>query len=227
MGSTRLPGKVMMKLGDREALWHVCTRVSRCSLLDQVVVATSTHSRDDVIEEYSIEHGWCVFRGSEDDVLSRYRMAADATAATCIVRVTSDCPLIDPDVLARLVELMQYGYDYASTNYPRRTFPVGLDCEAMTLDALRRADREATDPYDREHVTPYFYRNPELFSIGGLRRETDASGIRLTLDTHVDYLQLQKIYDAFYQQGDIVNTSDAEAFFAASTDARTRRDRDR
>ena len=203
----------MMLLGGREVLWHVWQRVRRCGDFDDVVVATSIEPQDSIIEDFCRRNEWPVFRGSEQDVLSRYRKAAETFDADVVVRVTSDCPLIDPSTLTKLVGMMDGKYDYVGTNYPRRTYPVGLDCEAMTRSAILRADREATDPYDREHVTSFFYRNPEKFSIGTLSRQSDGSALRLTLDTPEDFERLTAIYDRFYVDGDeIVDVAQVEEF---------------
>ena len=159
MGSSRLAGKVMMPLAGKEVIWHVYNRVQHCQRINKIVIATSDKPQDDVIAEYCQSHNWPVFRGSETDVLARFVGAANDHPATNIVRVTCDCPLIDPDILSELISLFETSTcDYASTNYPKRTFPVGTDCEIMTSDALLRIHELAALPYDREHVTPYRIR---------------------------------------------------------------------
>jgi spore coat polysaccharide biosynthesis protein SpsF len=191
LGSSRLPGKVLKPLADRPVLEHVVTRVRAASQIDEVVVATSTEPADDAIKAFCDSRGWPCFRGSEHDVLSRYAEATLAYGAEIVVRATADCPLFSPLILdAMLARFDPSRLDYLSTNLPLRTFPVGLDCEVMRSDALLRAAREATDGYDREHVTPYLYRNPALFRIEGLSCERDLHHLRITLDTEEDYQRL-------------------------------------
>lgn len=210
MGSTRLPGKVMKRLAGKEVLWHVVNRVRQCADIDQIIVATTTLPRDDRIADYCATHEWRCYRGSESDVLDRYVGAATEMNAEEIIRVTSDCPLIEPNILSDLIRKFRSGnLDYLSTNYPTRTFPVGTDCEIMSISALVKANAQATDRYDREHVTPYFYRNKDVFEVGGLKNRVDQSGIRLTLDTSDDLELITAIYNRFYKASEILRLEDA------------------
>ncbi len=155
MGSTRLPGKSLAEIEKHPMLWHVIERVKRARLVDRVVVATSTSRADDAIEAMCCEVGVTCYRGSEHDVLDRYYMAARAEKAAQIVRITADCPLIDPEIIDRVVRRFQRGdVDYA-TNAMVRTYPDGLDTEVFSFSALERAWHEATRSSEREHVTPY------------------------------------------------------------------------
>ena len=198
MGSSRLPGKVLKTLGDQTVLTHVVTRVSAAKGVDAIVVATSTEPADDAIEAACDAAGWAVVRGPEQDVLTRFGNAIRATGAETLVRVTSDCPLFSPRVLEAMLDRFDPGaMDYMSTNLPHRTFPVGLDCEVMRADRLLEAETEATDPYDREHVTPFLYRNPERFRIAGHSLLRDLSDIRITLDTAEDYARLVDLVVAY------------------------------
>lgn len=191
MGSSRLPGKVLKQLMGKPILTHVVTRVQAAQLIDEVVVATSTLAADDVIEEFCQQNGWHCIRGSETDVLSRYVVATLASQADIVIRVTSDCPLFSPLVLdAMLDQFDPANMDYMSTNFPARSFPVGLDCEVMRADVLLQAAEATADPYDREHVTPYIYGNPTLFSVHGYACDHDLQDIRITLDTQEDYDRL-------------------------------------
>lgn len=215
MGSTRLPGKVLRLLGNTTVLGHVVRRVQRASNVDAVVVATTNSNRDDAIIEEARRLGAGVYRGSEDDVLSRYRHAAQQVAADVVVRVTADCPLLDPEVLqgmvARFLEQRRRGarVDYLS-NTLERTFPRGLDVEVFTYEALARADAEARDAAEREHVTPYLYRHPELFRIEQYRGGLDRSDLRLTLDTPEDWALLEAVFsrlgtpDGMFSTGDVL-----------------------
>lgn len=199
MGSTRLPGKVMMDLLGEPVLVRDVNRLKRSKLLDEVVIATTTQPADDHIVSLCKERGWPYFRGDENDVLDRYYQAARACSADVIVRVTSDCPMIDPDIVDRVIKtfLDIPDIDYVSNTLPPRTFPRGLDTEVMTFEALERAWTEDTDPKLREHVTPYIYRDPETFQIHGVFNETDLSDHRWTLDTPEDFAFIRTVYDHF------------------------------
>lgn len=153
--ATRFPGKILELLGDKPVLRWVVDRASDARRVDQVVVATSDHVADDAIQYFCEKEAISVFRGPEHDVLKRYVLAAEAFGAETVVRVTADCPFLDPAVLDRVIEeYFERGVDYAS-NTLRYTYPDGFDCEVMSLAALKEAERNATAPSDREHVTPY------------------------------------------------------------------------
>jgi len=199
MGSTRLPGKVMMDLAGEPMLVRVINRVRRASRLDEVVVATTTNAEDDRIVGLCHDRGWPVFRGSEDDVLDRYYRAAVAHSAQAIVRITSDCPLIDPDVIDAVVLEFQSHYpdvDFVSTGI-NRSYPRGLDTSVMSWAALEKAGREDTNPAWREHVTQYIIRNPDLFRVRGVENDVDYSYMRWTVDTPEDLAFVRRIYDHF------------------------------
>lgn len=194
MGSTRLPGKVLLDLGGESMLARVVRRTSRASLVHRVVVATSTSSDDDAIEEQCRSLGVSCFRGSQEDVLERYYVAAAAYRADVVVRITADCPLIDPEIVDRVVEaFLDIEPDYAS-NTVCRTYPRGLDTEVMSMAALERAWREALIPYQRIHVTPYLYQNPEIFAVFPVIQREDLSSGRWTVDTPEDLELLRAIY---------------------------------
>ncbi len=164
--------------------------------VDEVVVATSTLDRDDDVVEIARDAGRPVVRGSESDVLDRFASALVAHPADHVVRLTADCPLTDPvlveSVLARHLDR---GADYTSNVFPR-TFPRGLDCEVMTADALRAAHAEATDPIEREHVTPFLYRRPERFALANMRNDTPLGREGWTVDTADDLAFVRKIVAA-------------------------------
>jgi spore coat polysaccharide biosynthesis protein SpsF len=209
MGSTRLPGKVLMPLGSAPVLDHVVARCKRSDALREVVVATTTLAEDDAIAQRSERLGVRVVRGSSDDVLSRYAAAVDALRPDAIVRVTSDCPLIDPhvidDMVARFRTLAEppSRCDYLS-NSLQRTFPRGLDAEVVAGAALLQAAREATAPEEREHVTPFIYRRPERYAIHHWHSPVEAAEHRWTLDTQEDYELLSLIFEAL---GDAADTA--------------------
>jgi len=203
MGSSRLPGKVLKPLAGRPVLDHVVTRVGAAERIDAVAVATSDLPGDDAIAEYCAQHDWTCVRGSETDVLSRYAAAVRETAAEVVVRVTSDCPLFSPLILdAMLAAFGPSTMDYMSTNWPERSFPVGLDCELMRAEALLGIAESATDPYDREHVTPHFYRNPDRFRLAGHHCAPPLDHLRITLDTADDYARLVALLDAHPELAD-------------------------
>jgi len=200
MGSTRLPGKVLMDVAGRTMLERVVTRTGRAKLIRDVVVATTTNSRDDLIEALCKEKSWSCFRGSEDDVLDRYYQAASVYGPDDIVRITSDCPLTDPEVVDRVVQSFLEGQpnlDFVSNNMPTRTFPLGLDVEVMQFSALEKAWRADKNPNWREHVTLYIYRHPELFTTRGIANDTDYSSMRWTVDTREDVEFVRRIYEYF------------------------------
>ena len=213
MGSTRLPGKVIRVLGDRTVLAHVIGRASEARGVDGVVVATTESVSDQAVVDEAVRAGAGVFRGSELDVLARYQGAATTFGAERIVRITSDCPLLDPDLLGRMLTEFDLAgrsdapLDYMS-NALERTFPRGLDAEVFTRAALERAFHEASRPYEREHVTPYLYEHPELFRLRAFRGPADHSHYRLTLDTHEDWALLSAIFSELQRPGHRITTDE-------------------
>ena len=204
MGSTRLPGKVMRRLHDQTVLGHVVRRLQYASHIDQVVVATSAKASDDVIAAEAERLEVPCYRGSEDDVLARYAGAAAATAADIVLRITSDCPMIDPylidAMLVRFKEALAGDNppDYMSNTRIRR-YPRGLDTEIFTRQALETIHALSTQPHEREHVTPYLYQHPEQFRILKHVAEQDHSDLRWTLDTEADWQVISAIYDHLYR----------------------------
>lgn len=222
MGSTRLPGKVLMELAGKPVLWHIITRLQHASLLDLICVATTCEQEDDEIEAVCRSWGIPVCRGSRDDVLSRYYTCAkqigmQAGRANYIARITADCPLVDPAIVNHLAEKMAQGkYDYGS-NVDPPSFPDGLDVEIFSFDALETAAREACLPSDREHVTPFIRKN-KAFLKYNYARTLDISGLRLTLDTADDFRMITLIYDALYRESEIIPVSDVLEFLHARPD---------
>jgi len=198
VGSSRLPNKVLAELAGEPVLAHCVMRAQACARIDDVIVATTTLPDDDPIVELCRARGWRWFRGSEHDVLDRYYHAAREANADDVVRLTADCPLNDPTVLTGLVERYRTdAADYASTSYPRRTFPLGISGEIMRATALERAWCDDNDPAWREHVTPFIYRHPDRFRLSGFTCEADYSHHRWTLDTPEDLELLRTIFDHF------------------------------
>jgi spore coat polysaccharide biosynthesis protein SpsF len=205
MGSTRLPGKVLAEIEGRPMLWHVLQRTQAADSLDEVVVATTTEPADDLIVSLCRESGTVCFRGSEKDVLDRYYQAARLHRAPVIVRITSDCPLIDPEIVDKTVrQFMVEQPDYAS-NCLVRTYPRGLDTEVFTFRALEVAWNEAGQSYERAHVTPYLYQNPERFKVLSVMGNKDYSFYRWTVDTPEDFEFVRAVYARFAGVGFLWN----------------------
>ncbi len=197
LSSSRLPGKVMLPLLGEPILTRVMRRAGRAERLDDVIVATSDEPSDDPIIDLAAAEGWPVVRGSLHDLLDRYVMAARAFDADVVVRITSDCPLIDPAVVDLTVAAFADGdVDYASNSLEPRTFPRGLDVEVIRRAALERAWREDTDPRWREHVTPFLYRHPEHFRLLAVPSSDPHPEQRWSVDTREDYALVRNIYDA-------------------------------
>lgn len=221
MGSTRLPGKVMKKLCGKSVLEHVIRRVQACRLLDDIVVATTPSPADDIIVAETVQCGAKWFRGSEEDVLDRYYQAAKQFQADVIVRVTSDCPLFDPELLGEMILSFRSRnsagnrLDYLS-NTLRRTFPLGLDTEVFQWNALEYAHFHSGNQYEREHVTPYIYEHQEMFSLYSYEGSEDLSCHRWTLDTEDDLKLIRKVYSELYREKEIFSTKSIISLLGAN-----------
>lgn len=198
-GSSRLPGKVLLPLSGRPMLGRVVERTRQAKTIDEVVVATTDQPADTEIADLCRAEDWPVFAGSEHDVLDRYYKAASEHRAELVVRITSDCPMIDADVIDAVVQkYMDYpAADYVSCILPPRTYPRGLDVEAFPFEVLARTWREAKRAPCREHVTRYIHRQPHRFTLRGVFSPTDYSNLRWTVDTEEDFDLAQKIYAYF------------------------------
>ena len=188
MSSSRLPGKVLTDLGPGSSMELVLRRLRGVSEAAQVAIATSTANDDDPVAERARELGFRAVRGPLADVLERYRMAAAETGADAVVRITADCPLVEPTVVDRLVAMWREDdtLDYVCNTREPRTFPDGLDVEVVSRDALDQAAYETREPYDREHVTPFVRDRPERFPQRSLRLDPPARAVKLSLDTSED-----------------------------------------
>lgn len=206
MSSTRLPGKVLKVAVGRTMLDRMVERVRRAQLVDEVVVATTTEASDEPIVELCGHLGVAVYRGSLNDVLDRFYQAAVIHKAEIIIRLTGDCPLIDPVLIDDVVKaLVDQKADFACNRLPpplTRTYPIGLDVEACTFVALERAWKEASEKHEREHVLPYLYSIPGRFKVVQLNYTEDLGQMRWTLDTPEDLALLDKIYDRFSGRND-------------------------
>jgi spore coat polysaccharide biosynthesis protein SpsF len=208
MGSTRLPGKVLKPILGRPMLWHIVQRVKAVGSLTDVVVVTSEHEQDQAIRDFCRSETISVFSGSESDVLDRFYQAAAVYAADPIVRVTGDCPLVDPVLIERVLKIFSTGsWDHVSVAtgagalyLNRGRFPDGLDAECFSFAALQRAWNAAAAPSDREHVTPYIWRVPERFRCHLVTADQDFSELRWTVDHEEDFLMITRIYEALYRE---------------------------
>jgi len=199
MGSTRLPGKVLQELGGAPMLARVVNRSARTKRLDELVVATTLQAADEPIVKSCAAYGWPCFRGSAIDVLDRSYQAAIEYRADVVVRITADCPLIEPEIVDLVVQefCVKGPLDYVSNTLSPRSFPRGLDVEVMTFEALACAWLEDENPLWREHVTPYIYRHPEKFTLKAVANEKNYSSMRWTVDTAQDLAFVRQIYNYF------------------------------
>jgi len=196
MGSSRLPGKVMLPIGNNTVIGNIILRLSKSKLISEIIVATSVNKENDLLEKFLLENDFKVFRGSENDVLERYYNAAIYTDADLIVRITGDCPLIDSRLVDEmLADFLSSNIDYESNISPA-TFPDGLDIEIFKFKALKYAYENANSEYDKEHVTPYI-RNSEIFTKKNFYSKVDLSEMRWTLDESFDYELIKKVFNYF------------------------------
>ncbi len=200
MGSTRLPGKVLKKVLDRPLLDFQLERVRRSALIDEVIIATTNKSNDDILDQFAADRSVPVYRGSEEDVLSRYFEAAQLYHADVVVRLTSDCPLIDPAVIDSIINHYTRSkgkYCYVS-NTLSRTFPRGMDTEVLSMAALKHCNEKAKNPSEREHVTGYIHHHLGEFSTFNINYKRDESHHRWTVDTPEDFQLIKRMINCLY-----------------------------
>jgi spore coat polysaccharide biosynthesis protein SpsF len=196
MSSVRLPGKVLRPILGRPMLAWQIARIQRATSIDALCVATSTEDADSAIAEQCAAMRVDCYRGSLDDVLDRYYQASQRYDVAHVMRLTADCPLVEPSVLDLIVDKhLREGNDYTS-NVQERTYPDGLDAELFTAAALQRAWREAKSPSEREHVTPYLYRTGPPFKRGAVKDETNRSHLRWTVDYPEDFEFVSRVFEA-------------------------------
>lgn len=199
-GSSRLPGKVLMPLGDMPMILHILKRTAQ-SRVDAVLLATSREQEDDQLAACVRDHGFAVSRGSLEDVLDRYQQAAQASAASRIVRITGDCPLVDPEIIdACLERFARADCDYVSNAYPAPSYPDGLDVEVFSAEALGKAWENARKPSEREHVTPHIWNNPGLFRLCSIQAAKNLSHLRWTVDEPKDMEFMRQIFQRIEPQ---------------------------
>ncbi|MDH5543553.1 MAG: glycosyltransferase family protein [Nitrospinota bacterium] len=198
VSSTRLPGKVLKEVLGKPILAHMVERVLRAAKIDRIVIATSEDKTDDPIAGIANKLGIDCYRGSLEDVLARYYHAAVSANCAHVVRLTGDCPLIDPVIIDEVITFyIDGGYDYAS-NVVEPTWPDGEDVEVMSFASLEKSFNEAKLPSHREHVTQYILSNRDRFRIGSLKRGEDISSMRWTLDEQADLEFVTRVYRELY-----------------------------
>ena len=227
LGSTRLPGKILMPLRGKPMLWHIVHRVRSTPSIAEVVVATTDEARDEPVVAFCQSAGIPCFAGSETDVLDRFYQTAKQHRADPVLRITGDCPLADPGVIERVLALFATGkFDHVGVatgagalHETQGRFPDGLDAECFSFAALERAWKEATATSDREHVTPYIWREPGRFRVGTLRPDADYSQLRWTVDNADDFRFISRVYDALYSESRVFGMEDVLRFLAEHPDA--------
>lgn len=211
MTSTRLPGKVLKTVLGKSLLEYQIERLKRVEFADEVVIATTTNETDIPIVKLCEQLSTPYFLGSEEDVLARYYGAAKAHKANLVVRVTSDCPLIDPKVIDNVIQfyINHYNnYEYVS-NCLIRSYPRGMDTEVFSFEVLEEAFEEAVDQPDREHVTPFIYRQPQRYRLGDVINANDQSHHRWTVDTSEDFELIMRIIESLYPVNPTFSMEDA------------------
>lgn len=216
MTSTRLPGKVLKEVLDRPLLEYQIERLRRVDLADEIVIATTTNDTDLPIIKLCQKIDIPYFRGSEENVLERYYYAAQEFGADSVVRITSDCPIIDPAVVNEVIAFYLNNrdkYDYVANNL-NRTYPRGMDTEVFSFEALQKAYFEGNSKAEREHVTLFIYRHPERFRIANLPYFEDQSKHRWTVDTSEDFELIRLILNELYPQNALFDLQDVLAILA-------------
>lgn len=223
MGSTRLPGKILEKVtGQMTMLELIIERLKSCKVPDEIIVATTDRSQDDVVVRLASKTGVKSFRGSEEDVLDRFYNCAAHFKIDVIIRITSDCPLLDPALVDKMLKRFlasKSGIDYMS-NTQRRTYPRGLDVEIITFEVLEKLSRLANEGRQREHVTAYIHQHPELFKLDSVEQKKDLSHLRWTVDEKKDLEFVKEIYKRLYKknrvflQGDILKALKEEPYLS-------------
>lgn len=220
MTSTRLPGKVLMNIGGRSMIWHIVNRLKFCQRINDIILAIPDLKSSDVLENFARKNKIKYFRGSEDDVLERYYKTAKEFKNDLIVRVTSDCPLIDPKIVDRTIEkFLDSGADFTANfregrkgETIERTFPRGLEVEVFGFSILKKANYEAKEQYQREHVDPYICEHPEIFKINSIKNNENLSYMRWTVDEIKDLEFVREVYKRLYSKKKMFYMEDVIAF---------------
>ena len=200
MNSNRLPGKVMMKIKNKPLLHYVLNQIRYSNLVEKIIVATTDLTDDDIIEEFVLKEGIDCYRGSSKDVLDRYYQCAKEFKIETIVRISADCPLIEPNIIDVVIRKFLDGkYDYV-TNSLTRTFPYGMDVEIFSFKTLENAWKNAKLPSEREHVTPYIYNHLKEFKKFNVTNSENFSNLRIVVDRENDFQLIKKILSKIEKQ---------------------------
>ena len=194
IGSSRLPGKVMQKISEnKRVIDFVVDQLQESKKIEKIIVAIPDEIEDNITYDHLISRNISTFRGSLNNVLDRYYQCAKSNSSSIIIRITADCPLIDPQIVDSVItKFIENKYDYVANTHPR-TFPYGTETEVFSFDALKICWEETNDKYDKEHVTSYFYKNPDKFKIGNFSQNTNQSNYRWTVDYEEDLKLVKKI----------------------------------
>ena len=207
-GSTRLPNKIFLKLSDNFLFYHVVQRLKSSNEINNIVIATTTSLKDNIVEEWCSKNSLDFYRGSENDVLERYYYTAKQFNADIIVRVTSDDPFKDYRLIDQAVKtIKEKNLDFVCNNNPI-SYPEGLDVEVLTMDALSKSYLNATSSFEKEHVTQYIHKNENSFKTFNIKNHEDFSHFRWTIDTEEDYLFASEIYNSLYENKKMFLTED-------------------
>ena len=224
MGSTRLPGKVLKPIMGKPMLWYLVQRIKQTEHVDKVVIATSEEKNNDVIRDFCKQYSIDCFSGSEEDVLDRFYRAAKQFDADVVIRITGDCPLLDPGLIGGMLDEFISGnkYDYYSVacgagvstkEFNGHRYPDGLDAEIFKFSILEEAWNEAKEKLEREHVTPFIWRKKERFRLGTKKSQNDYSLMRWTVDNQEDFEVVEEIYKELYPKKPNFGLEDILEFF--------------
>jgi len=201
MASTRLPGKVMKEILGRPIIWHIVNRLKYAKLVNHTMIATSSNPADKEIVDFARKSKIDCYAGSEDDIVDRLYQASRQAKADTIVRITADCPLVDPALVDKVVKYYQDGrgkYDFISNTHPP-TYPDGLDTEVFSFIALEKIWQEVTDKFKREWIVTNFWENPEIYHLGNIANDKDLSALRWTVDYPDDFEFVREIYERLFK----------------------------
>ncbi len=208
MGSSRLPGKVMEDISGKPMLWHIIERLKKARLIDKIIIATTEREADKPILKLAEDSGAAGYAGDEADVLDRYYQAATKYGAAAVVRITADCPLIDPGVTDKVIQRYLKGDCDYTANTLEWTYPDGLAVEVFSYAALETAWQEARWASEREHVTPYIKKNPDKFRLVNVGSKVNLSHLRWSVDRKEDLEFVRQVYKYLYQEGQIFYMAD-------------------
>ena len=218
LGSTRLPNKAFLELEGNPMIYHICNRLKASRLINKVVIATTKLPKDALLQDWAEHNGITCFRGSEDNVLSRYYYAATEVEADIIVRITGDDPFKDSNIIDLVIELLiREDLDFACNNFPP-SFPEGLDVEVFTYSAIKKAFENSIDVFEKEHVTQYFYRNTNLVKMKNFAYSEDMSHLRLTVDTQKDFMLAGEIYNRLYSTNEFFGFDEIISLYKSEPD---------